>query len=136
MPGGCRRTGKTGQLERQNCNQCVRQGFCEIEPRARELGEMLAQQWVSCKEETPPPLEAILFLEYPSDMPSGTVRHGYYESDSETYVEWISGQAWPRPAVIAWLLVPDVPAAIFKSHERLTRRARKQPSIQFKSLEG
>ncbi|MCP5458638.1 MAG: hypothetical protein H6971_03275 [Gammaproteobacteria bacterium] len=119
------------------CNRCERQGSCELEPQARELGVANAQQWISCTDETPPMLEAILFLEYPSDMPLGTVRHGYYDADSEVYMEWTSGLALPAQAVIAWMQVPDVPKAIYQGHRRVVGRSRRKPALHHLSfLEG
>lgn len=145
MPGGCRKAGKNDRLERQSCNSCPRQGGeCEDEPQARELASMMAQQWVSCRDERPPLLEAILFLEYPSDLPSGNIRHGYYDGDSATYVEWASGFALPESAVVAWMLVPDVPKDIYRTSRRRdavkrNARSRRKPTAQatqFGALEG
>ncbi|NJN47238.1 MAG: hypothetical protein HC808_13015 [Candidatus Competibacteraceae bacterium] len=133
IPGGCRRVDTNGQSVRQNCDTCVRPGFCELEPRARELAEQISQQWVSTREETPPVMEDLLYLERSPAVPSGVVHHGHYDDVRNAYVAWATDHALPADAVIAWMLIPAVPEKIYQSHRM--RKARKT-TARLNSVEG
>jgi len=116
IPGGCRRIDTNGQSVRQSCETCVRPGVCEMEPRARELAEQISQQWISTREETPPAMEDLLYLERSSMVPSGfIVHHGYYDENNKNYVAWATNHALSAETIIAWMLIPEIPEKIYQS---------------------
>lgn len=93
-----------------------------MEPRVRQLSELMSEQWVSTAEEPPPDMVLILFLVYPSEEEMGTVRCGYYDGDAGTYREWPTGHVFPWEAVIGWMLVPEVPASLYRNNASIFRQ--------------
>ncbi|MEE4380209.1 MAG: hypothetical protein V2J55_22205 [Candidatus Competibacteraceae bacterium] len=137
IPGGCRQVDDNGQLVRQSCETCVRPGFCEFEPRAREMAEEVSQQWVSTCEEPPPAMEDLLYLECSSLVPSGVVvHHGYYDENNKTYVAWTTNHALPADSVIAWMLIPAVPEKIFQTRSKGNLRNSGRTTTRLNSVEG
>ena len=120
IAGGCRTASEDGKIVEENsCNTCDRQGVCELEPRARQLAELMSEQWVSTGEDLPPDMYPILYLEYPSEAAGGTVHFGYYDGESRVYCEWASKLSLAEESVVAWMLVPEVPERIYKSHNSI-----------------
>jgi hypothetical protein len=120
--GGCRYTTDDGKTKTKHCNECFSQGTCELEPRARELAEIISRQWVSTENLPPPEETAILYLEYPSETLAGTVYLGYYEADEGRYLELATGEALSEQAVIAWMTLPEVPEEIYKNRQFARQR--------------
>jgi hypothetical protein len=116
LAGGCRYMTDTGKIEEKRCDSCAARGVCEMEPRARELAAILSNQWVRTDAALPPKTALILYLEYPSQVPSGTVRCGYYDSRRQQYIEQGSGKTLPANRVIAWMSLPEVPSEIYMPH--------------------
>jgi hypothetical protein len=112
--GGCRSTADTGKVEERYCNECPEQTACDLEPRARELARMIASHWVKTRDVLPPKGAGVLYLEYPSVEPSGTVHYGYYDQRRRKFIEQESGEATLKDLVIAWMLVPKVPVETYK----------------------
>jgi len=121
--GGCRYTTEDGKTKTRQCKECFSRGACELEPQARVLAETLSSQWVSTTESLPPGGMAILYLEYPSELRTGTVHVGYYDGDDGSYIEQASGASLPEKAVVAWMSLPEVPAAIYKNRRFGRRRS-------------
>ena len=119
LAGGCRRTTDTGQEEEKYCHECPEQNSCDLEPRARELARIISSQWVKTHDRPPPQAALILYLEYPSAEPSGTVRCGSYDGRRRKFIEQESGEATPKNLVIAWMPVPEVPVEIYKEGRSL-----------------
>ena len=122
--GGCRYATDDGKTKTKHCNECISQGTCEMEPRARKLVEIISSQWVSTENLPPPEETAILYLEYPSATPENAVHLGYYEADEGRYLELATGEALPEQAVIAWMTLPDVPEEIYKNRQFVHQRSR------------
>jgi hypothetical protein len=120
--GGCRYTTDDGKMKR--CTECFSQDTCKLEPHARELAESISRQWVSTEDLLPPEATPVLYLEYPSELPAGTVHIGYYQTDRGRYIEQLSGESLREKAVIAWMPLPEVPAAIYKNRRFVQRRPR------------
>ena len=114
LAGGCRRTTATGQVEEKSCQACPEQNTCDLEPRARELARMISNQWVKSHERPPPTETPILYLEYPSAEPSGTVHCGFYNRRRRKFIEQGSAEAIPKDRVIAWMPIPQVPLEIYE----------------------
>lgn len=125
--GGCRYTTETGEIAEKRCDECFSHGTCDLEPRARELGRLISNQWLSTADLPPPEDTAILYLEYPSAEPAGTIRLGDYDGLSGQYREQGSGERLPDSAVVAWMLVPPVPTEIFR--EQQPRRHRQNRRV-------
>ncbi|MFO1428570.1 MAG: hypothetical protein U1F76_00285 [Candidatus Competibacteraceae bacterium] len=121
--GGCRYPAADGKTTTKQCKECHSFGACELEPQARALSELLSNQWISTAESSPPGGTAILYLEYPSELRTGTIHVGYYESDDRSYIEQSSGASLPDKAVIAWMPLPEVPAGIYKNRRFVRRRS-------------
>jgi hypothetical protein len=135
IPGGCRKVDNNGQSVRKSCDTCMQPGICAMEPRARELAELISQQWVSARKETPPAREDLLYLERSSRVPSGIVHHGYYDESRKVYIAWATDHTLPANAVIAWMLVPPVPETIHQSRKSKGRNSGK-PVACLNSVEG
>ncbi|MEZ5583789.1 MAG: hypothetical protein R3F37_14515 [Candidatus Competibacteraceae bacterium] len=133
IPGGCRRVDAAGRSVRQSCATCERPGFCELEPRARELAELISNQWVSTREETPPAMEDLLYLERTAMAPSGVVHHGYYDDNQQAYIAWVTDRALSADAVIAWMLVPAVPETVYPApkQKKLRKRGKMNAQLNF-----
>lgn len=121
--GGCRHTAADGKMKTKQCKECHSLGACEMEPQARALAETLSKQWIGTTECLPPGGTAILYLEYPSELRTGTIHVGYYESDEGSYIEQSSGASLPEKAVIAWMPLPEVPGGIYKNRRFARRRS-------------
>ena len=121
--GGCRYTTEDGKTKTRQCKECFSRGACELEPQARVLAETLSSQWVSTTESLPPGGAAILYLEYPSELRTGTVHVGYYDGDDGSYIEQTSGASLPEKVVIAWMPLPEVPAGLYKNRRFVRRRS-------------
>ncbi len=121
--GGCRYTTADGKTKTRQCKECFSRGACELEPQARALAETLSSQWISTTESLPPGGAAILYLEYPSELRTGTVHVGYYESDEGSYIEQASGASLSEKAVVAWMPLPEIPPAIYKNRRSVRRRS-------------
>ncbi len=122
--GGCRYTTDDGKTKIKHCNECFSYDTCKLEPRARELAESISRQWVNTEDLLPPEARPVLYLEYPSELPAGTVHIGYYEADRGRYIEQVSGESLLKKAVIAWMPLPEVPAAIYKNRRFARQRPR------------
>jgi len=134
LAGGCRRTTDTGQVEEKYCKECPEQTACDLEPRARELARMVSSQWVKTRDRPPPQAVPLLYLEYPSAEPSGTVHCGAYDGRRRQFIEQQSGEAVPKDAVIAWLPIPTVPTEIYEE-DRLVRSQRAELGGAYPSLD-
>ena len=121
--GGCRSPGGDGKTKTKQCKECYAFGACELEPQAQALAETLSNQWINTTESLPSGGAAILYLEYPSELRTGTIHVGYYESDEGSYIEQSSGASLPEKAVIAWMPLPEVPAGIYKNRRFARRRS-------------
>ena len=56
----------------------------------------------------------ILYLEYPSAEPSGTVHCGFYDRRRCQFIEQGSAEAIPKDRVVAWMPIPHVPLEIYE----------------------
>jgi hypothetical protein len=116
IAGGCRVTSDEGKIGTSHCDFCPQQGNCDMEPRARELEELVSDQWVNSSLELPPEKKPILFLEHSSKAPLDTIRYGQYEHHKKKYTESSSGRTLPEEAIIAWMPIPRVPGRIYRKH--------------------
>ncbi len=122
--GGCRQTTPEGKLEEKNCNECADQGFCELEPCARTMAQIITAPWISTTDGSPAEATAVLYLEYPSEAtPLGKIRYGHYDKTRKRYVEQSSGDSLSDKYVIAWMPVPAIPDAIYKNYPFRQRQA-------------
>jgi hypothetical protein len=121
LAGGCRYMTDTGKIEEKYCDQCPVQGSCEIEPHAREIAAILSRQWVRTDFVLPPKARLVLYLEYPSNVPSGTVYCGYYDRRRHQYIEQGSGKTLPAERIIAWMGLPEVPKEIYPAQRAANR---------------
>ena len=97
----------------KDCPEGPEQNSCDLEPRARELARIISSQWVKTHDRPPPQAALILYLEYPSAEPSGTVHCGSYDGRRRKFIEQESGEATPKNLVIAWMPIPKVPTEIY-----------------------
>jgi hypothetical protein len=115
--GGCRYIGDDGQIQVRNCDDCIQQKFCDREPRARELAAKIAGQWIKTSDRLPLDREPILYLEYPSSVPTGTVHYGYYDGKRKSYTEWGSGHTLTKQRIIAWIQAAPVPEHVYETRD-------------------
>ncbi len=130
IAGGCRSTTADGKTTTTRCAACPSQGACELEPRARELATIVSDQWVSTADLAPPEETRILYLEYLSGLESSAVRLGSYDAAKGAYLEAASGQVLPEKTVIAWMLIPEAPPAIYQSRRIARRRLSRLTAVR------
>jgi hypothetical protein len=116
LAGGCRFTTATGKVEDICCNDYLEQTVCDLEPCARERVWRLSEQWIKTRHRLPSRTAAVLYLDNSAEEPSATLRYGHYHPRWKTFIEHGSGGTTPHHRVIAWMLIPQVPADI---HEQL-----------------
>lgn len=109
IAGGCRSTDDEGQIQVNQCSTCESQTTCEFEPQARELTTLFSSQWISVDEGHPPEGNLVLYLEYPSETPTGSVHLGYYDKITRRFISQANGNGLLRKQVLAWMPVPAVP---------------------------
>jgi hypothetical protein len=117
--GGCRLTTDTGKIEERYCNECPEQTACDLEPRARELARIIANQWVNARDALPSKAVGVLYLESSSAESSRTVHYGYYDQRQRQFIEQGSAKVIPENLVIAWMPVLEVPVEIYKKGRAL-----------------
>jgi len=123
VAGGCRDTNEaTGKIEEQHCNTCVAQEHCELHPQARQLAEVIANQWLRTDAKPPPADTAILLLQYSARNAASQARLGRYDSKRRLYIEAGSNNTLPERTVLAWMPIPPVPDAILKTAAAKKRR--------------
>jgi hypothetical protein len=110
---GCRHMTDTNGVEVRHCDQRFAQNACELEPRVRELTELIRSQWTQTSAVRPPQEVAVLYLEYPSAKPFGTVHYGHYVAHQRQFIEQGSGEVLPEELVMAWMPIPAPPAGIY-----------------------
>lgn len=121
LAGGCRQETDDGKVEEKRCNECFAQESCELAPRARELAQAIIHQWARTDQRKPPEAVPILYLEYPSAEPSGTVHLGHYNNAKRRF-QAKAGRKWlPEEAVIAWMAVPQMPERVFDGQRAVER---------------
>lgn len=109
IAGGCRSTSDDGLIQDNQCNTCASQTTCEFEPRARELAALFSSQWISVDEGLPPEGNFVLYLEYPSETPRGTLHLGYYDRNKKRFIGQADATSLVKKQVLAWMPVPEVP---------------------------
>lgn len=78
------------------------------------LADILSHQWIRTDAALPPAATTVLYLGYSSDTAADTIHCGHYDSHRQAFVEQGSGAALPQEAVIAWMMIPKLPATIYK----------------------
>jgi hypothetical protein len=110
--GGCRSKTDIGHIEEKHCNECQAYELCELEPRARQMAKIVSEQWVRTSDMAPSRTTPLLYLEYPSFEPNGTLHLGHFDRQRRRFVEQGTGETLSEHAVIAWMPVPPAPVPV------------------------
>lgn len=112
LADGCRSTTANGEVVDKYCDQCPQENGCDLAPRARRLARSTIGHWVDTRDRLPPTLAPLLYVTCATEAVSGSLHLGRYNRRRRSFIDQGSSEATPQGGVAAWLLIPEIPAAI------------------------